>query len=264
MSKAFRPAVPAAVPAAESVAPPVATGGFAAPPAHAPRDASQPVDAATIAHQQQIAAAHAGQISPVAQAMIDGVRVSELAAEPQPASADTHVAGGGLASAEPIADPLPLNPQDDAVTARPLRGQPKPIADPDLQITGGFAVPGAEDIPGATLPAGGSGIGLGESMYFPLDGTEVRELILSLFDELATSLQRDLRFTMAVTYPLCHVAVDLMVMTDQPDRTFVIHWESNEASGRPPDLVRQQLGLELPQKQMVPSPGGSLIVDRIR
>ena len=118
---------------------------------------------------------------------------------------------------------------------------------------GGFGVPGAE---------GAVGIG-GEGEYFPLDGSEAREVILSLMDQMVEQIQKDLRLTLATTYPLLSVSVTVKVACDQPDQTFFIEQTLDEARGHPPDLVRESLGLSVPRKQAVQTPTGSVMVDRL-
>jgi hypothetical protein len=99
--------------------------------------------------------------------------------------------------------------------------------------------------------------------YFPLDGSELREVVLAKLDELVATLGRDLRFTIATTYPLARVTVTIHIECDQPDQTFTLTAVHDEARGMPPDLAREQLGLAVPRKQAIQTPTGTVMVDRL-
>ena len=270
----------------------------APPPADAPREVSQPLTAAAQADMLAKARAHAGQMSPIAAARAAGVHVSDVASPGMtphtprppipPPEGLTGLASPGvvetmvevlppstsppnvpaLATSPPSVSPAEVSPaalpalppdatpaemDDPVVNSRPARGQPHPVADPTLRPTGGFGVPGAEGV-----------MGFGEQTeYFPLDGSEVREVILSLMDKLVVQIQRDLRLTISTTYPLCAATVTVKVACDQPDQTFVIEQAVDEARGFPPDLLREQLGLAVPRKQAIQTPTGTVMVDRL-
>jgi hypothetical protein len=141
------------------------------------------------------------------------------------------------------------------------RGVPRPIADPHKQITGGF--------------------GRGEARYFPLDGLELKELVRELLDRMNARLDRDLRFSIAVTYPrvTARVIIEVQgfaqaepdVLIEQfekgpvPLKTaravadeicFVVIEQASEVdeTGQPiiaHDTIRDELGLTRPEKQKV-------------
>lgn len=155
----------------------------------------------------------------------------------------------------------------------PSRGLPSSSLDPGKQITGGFGQPTT-------------------GMYFPLDGSELRALVFKLMDELADQISSDLRFSMALTYP--RVAARVVVeVSAYPDGSFEIpkvmipvdrlpeeiarrlhdhvcfcviaertEMAADGGSLNPPDKVRDDLQLSKPQKQIVDTPGGRMIVDR--
>jgi hypothetical protein len=185
------------------------------------------------------------------------VEASALSPEVSPAALpalpDLAVSPHALPALPP--DATQAERDDPVVNARPTRGQPHPVADPNLRPTGGFGVPGAEEV-------SGFGVG-GGSEYFPLDGGEVREVILSLMDKVVEQVGRDLRLTISTTYPLLAVTVTVKVERDQQDQTFVIEQRLDEARGFPPDLVREQLGIAVPRKQAVNTPTGPVMVDRL-
>ena len=266
------------------------------PPADAPREVSQPLTAEAQADMIAKARAHQGRRSPAAEATISGVKISELPSpgvasvpaprrppipSPEAAAATQPVVEGSGVSLPPASpsppppvnasalspevspaalpalppDATPAEIEDPVVNARPTRGQPHPVADPNLRPTGGFGVPGAEEV-------SGFGVG-GGSEYFPLDGGEVREVILSLMDKVVEQVGRDLRLTISTTYPLLAVTVTVKVERDQQDQTFVIEQRLDEARGFPPDLVREQLGIAVPRKQAIQTPTGAVMVDRL-
>ncbi len=161
-----------------------------------------------------------------------------------------------------------------STTESPSRGAPTPARDPSLQPTGGFG-----PIPGVN--------------YAPLDGTEVRELVLALFDQIATQMATDLRFVRALTYPRleCRVMVDVITFPPEgavritkilPDPKgqlardialqhadeccFVVTAQRQELNAAgdsvdPPDKIRDELQLPKPHMQVVGTGAARQLVD---
>lgn len=158
-------------------------------------------------------------------------------------------------------------------TDTPSRGIPRMVDDPGKVITGGF---------GEALDA----------QYFPLDGTELRELVLSKMDLIADRLRNDLRFSIAACYPRATVRVKIEVEAYGLDvplliqqeivhaktpievalakgaerRDFTVTEEVGEMTAdgqhdKAPNEIRQELSLPIPRKQAVESGAGRLIVD---
>jgi hypothetical protein len=163
-------------------------------------------------------------------------------------------------------------------TDTPSRGIPTPVADPGKRVTGGFG-------------------DMGDAQYFPLDGTELRTLIEKLLDDIKARIRDDGRFTIALTYPRVTARVDVTIEgvasdsgftipkvlaprpSGQPGTTpidiaraygeeivFVVSAQRQEfdAAGQsisPPNAMREELQLGIPQKRRVDVPGGHLIVD---
>lgn len=158
-------------------------------------------------------------------------------------------------------------------TESPSRGQPRPVDDPGKKITGGFG-------------------DAGEAQYFPLDGSELRELIYALMDQLHARLQDDLRFTMAICYPRVSARVVIEVEAHVADQSFDIpkvmvpyaktpievarahgdqvvfalvaervEMEADGTSITPPNQTRLDLGLTIPRKQAIETPTGRQLVD---
>jgi hypothetical protein len=159
-------------------------------------------------------------------------------------------------------------------TDSPSRGIPRNIPnDPGKQITGGFG-------------------DVHDAQYFPLDGTELRELIMALMDQLHARLQDDLRFTVAICYPRVRARVEIIVEGFVEDQGFIIprvaipHDKTPLALAReygdeitfalvaervemtaagdsvsPPNATRLELGLPVPRKQTVDTPTGRMLVD---
>jgi len=189
--------------------------------------------------------------------------------------------------ASPLADAARKLAEQRAVTHQPAasdtdspaRGIPTGIVDPGKQITGGFG-------------------DAGDAQYFPLDGSEVRELTRGLMSVIDSQLEHDLRFSMAVCYPRVSVRVIVEVSAyaaggdgGQYDPSFAItrvaaHDKTPLAIAReradevvfvlvadrtemtpagesiaPPNLIRQELGLVVPRKQAIQTPHGRLIID---
>lgn len=158
-------------------------------------------------------------------------------------------------------------------TDSPSRGVPRAVDDPGKRITGGFGDPA-------------------EAQYFPLDGSELRELVYSLMDQIHARLQDDLRFTLAVTYPRVSARVEVIIEGWPVDQGFTIpavmpphdktpveiareradeivfvvraarvEMTQDGESVTPPNAVRQELGLTVPRKQAIQTPTGRQLVD---
>ena len=227
------------------------TGSFAPPPADAPREVARPLDPSVV--DAQIAAARANErpLPPF---------------NPQPVS------------------PPPPTKDDRVVEARshqpaasnsdsPSRGVPRPILDPGKRITGGFGLNA-------------------DQQYFPLDGSELRELVRGLLDQVNDRIANDLRFHLAITYPRVRARVVVEIEAYAKDQDFTIErigvhdktplevarqhgdqivfaviagrqeFTEEGAAQDPPNRIREELGLPIPRKQQVETPGGKMFVDR--
>jgi len=167
-----------------------------------------------------------------------------------------------------------------SATDSPSRGIPTSSADPGKQITGGFG-------------------DAGDAQYFPLDGSELRELVRGLMSVIDRQLDDDLRFSMAVTYPrvaakvvieiqayaagdvggkydpsfeivrvmVPHEKTPIAVARERADEiVFCVIADRTEmtpdgTSMSPPNAIRAELGLLIPRKQAIQTPQGRLIVD---
>jgi hypothetical protein len=258
-------------------------GTFGAPPPGAPQETAAPLDDRAV--QDMIAKAQANE------------RTLAPFAPTPPAASNTAVTAGGAepsqAGLPPVAPPAlpspPAPPTDnggvqpdpllavgkrpaESDTDSPSRGMPRPIADPGKQITGGFG-------------------NFGELQYFPMDGSELRELVLMLLDKAAEQIRTDLRFSIAMTYPRVTARVRIEVEGYATDANFAIEKvradervpidvareyadevvfilvqerrEFDEAGEpeNPPDRLRDELGLVKPRKQMVQAGASRIIVD---
>lgn len=235
-------------------------GHFAPPPPGAPREVAQPLTAETLSDMLARARANERELTPF---------------NPQPAvpmpppNAEEPPVQIILTDADPKSH-QPAASESDS----PSRGIPKPIADPGKQITGGF---------GPSL----------EAQYFPMDGSELRELALKLMADLANRIDNDLRFHPAIVYPRVRMVVSIAVDGYASDANFtvertVIHektpievaqahddlemafvvreyrreFDEEGNPENPPDRMRDELGLEKPRKQFVQTPTGPMLVDR--
>jgi len=189
--------------------------------------------------------------------------------------------------ASPLADAARKLAEQRAVTHQPAasdsdspaRGIPTGIVDPGKQITGGFG-------------------DAGDAQYFPLDGSELRELVRGLMSVIDAQIENDLRFSMAICYPrvaarvvveisayaaggdggqydpsftiakvVAHEKTPLAIARERSaEVVFVVVADKTEmtAAGEsiaPPNLIRQELGLLVPRKQAITVPGGRLIID---
>ncbi len=244
------PAAPTPIVSSPAAQPPATGGVGAVPPPGAPREVSQPLKPEAIAAMAAKARANErtleplkppGQLSPVAEAVAQTLAVEGVVPIAPEGPVPVPLPPAPVASASQAIDP-----NDDPVTAEPLRGKPQPIVDPGKAITGGFG-----------LPAGGSGA----AGYYPLDGTELVALVETLLDEIHAIIHADLRFGIAATYANASVEVKLTIAsagTDEPLEIVARRRESDEFGGveTPADAIRDELGLPKPRKQMVVSGSG--------
>lgn len=296
------------------------------PPAHAPREStldSRPMTTEEVEAQMALARRHEKTLPPLAPRAEDQMRLPpgvkpgdpdaveqtrawiaagapgewpispkmaeiapEIASDPALAAVDTALAVLEAAKVPaaarpsvvetPAAAPEPYRPAASD-SESPARGIPKPIADAGKAITGGFGV----------ASAAGSGD------YIPLDGNELCALAQGLLVDLAERLSKDLRFSIAVTYPRVRCRVELIVesfMVDSDFRVqtvavekgetalevaralgdeicFVVVNQRQEVDARgnaesPANAMRGELGLEIPRKQVIATPTGTVVVDR--
>jgi hypothetical protein len=129
---------------------------------------------------------------------------------------------------------------------------------------------------------------VGDAQYFPLDGSELGQLALGLCDTLAAQIPNDLRFQMALVYPRVRAKLTLEIEGSVDDRdagfkiekifvpqptqpgstpidvarqrgtdiVFVVDVTRQEFTpegdvDRPPDQIREELGLPIPRKQIL-------------
>lgn len=253
-------------------------------PAGAPHETTQPLDVgarSVPAHLQGMEKT----LAPLTYTdpALPGVVPTEPAATAsavRPVVPDSAPAGTLAAAAQgpqttaPVVDPAAAHQPAASASESPARGLPTPARDPSLQPTGGFGpMPGVQ--------------------YTPLDGTEVRELVLGLFDQIVTQIATDLRFQRALTYPRleCRVTVDVMtfppesavritkILPDPPGQLprdvaiqhadeccFVVSAKRQEmdAAGNPvdpPDKIRDELRLPKPHMQVVGTGAARQLVD---
>lgn len=176
-----------------------------------------------------------------------------------------------LAPAPPAQVVGPRRPAESD-TDTPARGLPRPIEDPGKKITGGFG-------------------DVGDAQYFPLDGFELKTLVEGLMSQIHARLQDDLRFSVACVYPRVTARVVVEIQGFTVDQSFQIpkiaaHDKTPSAIARarsdeivfclvserqemtedgqsvtPPNQTRIDLGLPVPRKQAIETPGGRQLVD---
>jgi hypothetical protein len=224
-------------------------GTFGAPPEGAPQESALPLTGAAIAEMAAKARANEQVLPPFAPEKRMGVPPpTTLHAKPRELSVSHQPAASN--------------------TDSPSRGVPQPISDPGKVITGGW---------GPAL----------EAQYFPLDGSELRELVRMLLDKLNERIQNDMRFHPAITYPRVKATLQLVIegfraeeqgfeiqYVAAHDKTklevakqlaqevvFVVQEMRREVTEdgtaeNPPDRVRDELELPKPHKHQVEGPGG--------
>lgn len=188
------------------------------------------------------------------------------------------VAAGFAADLVPALQPAQPHQPAASNTDSPSRGVPRGT-EKGKEITGGFGVPGD----GA------------DAQYFPLDGTELRKVVLVCMDEMAKRIEDDLRFSIACTYPRAHVRVVIEVDAYGMEKTmeipkvlpphtgtplevarrygdqivFVVVAERQEMTPNgesviPPNKMRSEAQLEIPRKRLVDTPSGRQFVDVLK
>lgn len=186
----------------------------------------------------------------------------------------TDSASDSVVVSAPAVDtrPVPYRPAASD-TDTPSRGLPTFATDPGKRITGGFS-------------------DAADAQYFPLDGSELRALVRALLDNLDRRLDDDLRFSIAASYPRVNARVVIEVECLAFDQSFqipavmvphdktpmkvareygdqvvfalVADRSESDAAGNsitPPNATRLEIGLPIPRKQAVQTPGGRQIVD---
>jgi hypothetical protein len=200
-----------------------------------------------VAHAQQTVASPQPSVEPnAAEKLLEAVRATQGERSHQPAASDSD---------------------------SPSRGIPRPITDPGKVITGGFG-------------------NIGEAQYYAITGLELASLVRGLMDKLNARMENDLRFCIGLTYP--KIAVRLWLEVESyaqneginieyvkvPEKqtpveiakqhgdkvVFVLVEKKQEfdESGEPvdaPDRMREEMGLQVPRKQIVESGAGRQVVD---
>ncbi len=253
------------------------------PPTGAPRETSQPLQSEFVESSRAKAQMNERELAPL---RVPGPAAGDLAAQGlvgEPVAAVHEVqAPAGVRAAEPDAalsrayrtavarGPAHVgNGSEDPVTAGPTRGMPRGIP-LDKQVTGGFGM--------AEAPT-----------YFALNGLELREMIDALQGHLKKQVSEDLRFGIALTYPRVAVTLTLKVVAYPVDGSFdLVHEKSFEGTSEaealtmadrqefeisaeasdtdetPANQIREELGLEIPMKQLSrnSTPKNPMFVDR--
>ncbi len=140
-------------------------------------------------------------------------------------------------------------------TDSPSRGVPRPIADPNKQITGGW----------------GQG---GGTQYYALDGTEVQKVVVDLMANLRAQMAMDLRFGIAAVYPQIRIRVQILVDGSGPDapinegkfdlgqhRILTLEALAQDDQDTPADALRDDAGIQKPMKQIVQAGAARILVD---
>lgn len=255
-------------------------GTFTAPPPDAPMQVAEPLAPSTLAEQLAKARANERELTPFVPPAASTPAVPTAGADaPQPSASGAPADGSAPAvpprqvqtPREVVAAPVFKRPAESD-TDSPTRGIPKPIQDPGKVITGGFG-------------------SLESAQYFALDGSELRELVLSLMDSIADRIRNDLRFAPAITYPRVTARVQVQIEGYAEDHGFVVEkvkadertplevaktkadevvfvvveqrreFDAEGNPENPPDRVRDELGLPKPRKQFVQAGAAKMIVD---
>ncbi len=253
---------------------PVSGLAGAEPPAGAPREVSQPLTGEYLSSAKAKARVNERELAPLrVPGPVEGNAASQgsvgepvAAVHEVVAPGGVQAAGGGASlsrgyqTASSRRQPHVGNGSDDPVTSGPTRGipTPQPVG---KEITGGFGVGG----------------GMGAGQYFALNGLEVQEAIAALQGHLAKQVREDLRFSIALTYPRVSLKLKLEVVTYPVDHSFdlehkhefegateeeaasmaereafTIEASVSDSEDSPPNLIREELDLEIPQRQLVP------------
>ena len=250
-----------------------ATGGAGmAPPPGAPTTVTRELSPQLI--QEQLARARANEkelapfnppaTQPVKQSAPVQAPAADFFGDAPAAAPPAQVVG----PAAPVS-PFQANPSDPE---SPARGRPTPPSDPGKAIIGGFGDPA--------------------TFYVPLDGREVRDLVLLKMDDLIKAMENDLRFSLHLTYPRAKVTVTVTVeghadpqhdirlektieagkmpvevargLADEVVFVLVAGHVEDGESVTAPNAVRQQIGAEIPAKQRMQVGASAQIVDVLR
>jgi hypothetical protein len=232
---------------------------------------------AVLAAQADVDAAEAAQVPPApALAPPADPGAAEPPALPPSVEPPPRVEGKLAAAARDMMAHRQRSAQPAASnTDSPARGIPSPVADPGKRITGGF----------------GDAI---DQQYFPLDGSELRALVIGILEYLKDQMLNDLRFSVALCYPrvtarvVIHIegyahemnfdltkaaehtktTVEIAELVGAQPTAFelegvVAEMTPDGESVMPPNATREALGLTVPRKQRVPMPtGGFAVIDR--
>jgi hypothetical protein len=258
---------------AKKTTPQTSEGTFAPPPPGAPQEVTAPLSSDMLSSQLATARQYERVLAPFSPAASTPASPTGAAASVPP-PAVPPAAPAPIAVAPVVPPPVVERKSHPASsdTDSPTRGIPRAIADPGKAITGGFGQ-------------------LSEAQYFPLDGAELKQLVLSLMDDMAKRVEADLRFSIAITYPRVTARVKIEVEGWAEDAGFVIEKvtthdktpvavaaerseavcfvvsefrrEFDEAGEpeNPPDRIRDELHLQKPRKQFVQAGAHRMIVD---
>lgn len=268
-------------------------GTFQAPPAHAPIETSQPLDAETIA--AQVAKAHANELelAPLKYALDKAVASAAgatsggivLTATPH-AAPDAPAGSAHLQGQPPLNSHPPIQPQD-ALPGPNLPPAPAPAPDPlagIAPIQPHQKAASNTDSPSRGVPqplplgkqiTGGWGSDGGfEPQYYALDGTELLALVRAIWAQLNDQLDLDLRFGIASCYPqvAARVTIEIsgahagasvnQVAFTRETQIAMLTAQKVDDQVTPADALRVEAGVERPYKRTLRTATGTFIVDR--
>lgn len=257
---------------AKKTTPKASEGTFAPPPPGAPQEVTAPLSSEVLSTQLATARQNERTLAPFSPAASTPASPTGAAAPALPPAVPPAVTP--IAAAPVVPPPVVERKSHPAAsdTDSPTRGIPRPIADPGKAITGGFGQ-------------------LSEAQYFPLDGFELKQLVLALMDDMAKRVENDLRFSIAVCYPRVTARVKIEVEGWAEDAGFVIEkvtehdktpvevaaeraesvvfvvseyrreFDETGEPENPPDRLRDELHLPKPRKQFVQAGAHRMIVD---
>lgn len=293
----------------------------AVPPADAPIEHAQPIRPETIQFQQDRARSNEKELPPFnPPGQRRPVVAPPVVSKPDATAAlIADVFGSDAGEVRPVAD-RPTVVVAGQGTIVPVIDPQQEIVDqledilPALTAEDRLRMPAASStdtpakglLPDLTPPKGdkfegvqrGGFSDLADAQYFPLQGDELKELVLALFDDLAARIANDLRFSMALVYPRVRAIVEIRVEGHAEDNNsgfeirkilapkdgekggtpeeiarqradqivFVIQALRQEFtpegdSDQPPDALRDALHLPKPRKQIIETTTGQAFVD---
>lgn len=304
------------------------TGGGAVPPADAPVETAQPIQADALAHMQERARQNEKTLPPFNPKPMGGQggapsasHAAAAAASPSASStgsdpaliadffgSDAPVAAVEAPRVQPTAAIPPMNLADQALVDQ-VEDMLPPLTDEDRQrmpAASNTDSPTRGRLPDLTPPTGdkyegisrGGFSDLADAQYFPLDGSELKELVRALMDDLNARIENDLRFSLALWYPRVRAVVEIRIEghADDADMGFTIpkikapkdgekggtpmeiarlkadevcfvvqsfrqEFTPDGESDRPPDAIRDELRLPKPRKQILDTNGQQVFVD---